>query len=272
MARLAVCIRSRYNAVAPAHTEIRSRKAAGTATYPSGDSMTRQGGQIDDGRARTLQQISVWDWPVRLFHWALVGLLGGAWASAEAGIEYMQWHMRCGYGVLTLLVFRLLWGLWGSPSARFAGFVRGPAAVWSYTRAWFSSRPQHYLGHNPLGGWMVMILLALVAIQAGTGLFANDDIFNEGPLARLVADDTSGFLTFLHKRNFNLLLLAVGLHVAAVMLYLWRGENLLKAMFTGRKPVGVYEDRAGSVAPLWRAAVCLALAAAIVWALLELPG
>ena len=234
--------------------------------------MAQQGGQVDGAKAPNTGPIAVWDWPVRLFHWALVALLGGAWASAEAGVEYMQWHMRCGYAVLTLLVFRLLWGLWGSRSARFAGFVRGPRAVLSYARAWFSRRPQHYLGHNPLGGWMVMILLALVAMQAGTGLFANDDIFNEGPLARLVAGDTSGFLTFVHKTNFNLLLLAAGLHVAAVLLYLWRGENLLKAMFTGRKPAGVYEDRPGFMAPLWRAAVCLALAAGTVWAVLELPG
>ncbi len=215
--------------------------------------------------------IAVWDWPTRLFHWALVVLLGAAWATAEAGIDYMVWHMRCGYAVLTLLVFRLLWGVVGSASARFAGFVRGPRAVWAYLRAWFRRAPRHFLGHNPLGAWMVLVLLLLVAVQAGTGLFANDDIVNEGPLARLVSGDVSGLLTAVHKWNFNLLLAAVGLHVAAVLLYLWRGDNLLKAMFTGRKPVGDYQDGAGPMAPLWRALVCLALAAGGVWALIELP-
>lgn len=233
--------------------------------------MAQHDRHVNGARVTDTAQISAWDWPVRLFHWALVALLGGSWASAEAGVEYMQWHMRCGYAVLTLLVFRLLWGLWGSRSARFAGFVRGPRAVLSYARAWFSRRPQHYLGHNPLGGWMVMILLGLVALQAGSGLFANDDIFNEGPLAQLVAGSTSGFLTFIHKTNFNLLLLAVALHVAAVLVYLWRGENLLKAMFTGRKPAGVYEDRPGARAPLWQAAVCLAVAAGMVWGVVQLP-
>lgn len=215
---------------------------------------------------------AVWDWPVRGFHWLLVALLGAAWATAEAGIDYMHWHMRCGYAVLTLLLFRLLWGVVGSGSARFGGFVRGPRAVWAYARAWFSRHPQHYLGHNPLGGWMVLALLALVAVQAGSGLFANDDIVNEGPLARLVSGDVSGLLTAIHKFNFNLLLGAVGLHVAAVLLYLWRGDNLLKAMFTGRKPAGHYRDRVGPMAPAWRAALCLAVAAAAVWALVELPA
>ena len=215
---------------------------------------------------------TVWDWPVRIFHWALVALLAAAWATAEAGIEYMHWHMRCGYAVLTLLLFRLLWGVVGSGSARFAGFVRGPGAVLAYLRAWFSRHPLHYLGHNPLGGWMVLVLLLLVAVQAGTGLFANDDIFNEGPLARLVSGAMSGFLTTIHKTNFNMLLAAVGLHVVAVLLYLWRGDNLLKPMFNGRKPAGDYQDAAGSMAPLGRAVVCLALAAGAVWALVELPA
>lgn len=234
--------------------------------------MTEQHRKIDNARATERTEVAVWDWPVRLFHWALVALLAGSWASAQAGVEYMQWHIRCGYGVLSLVLFRLVWGLWGSFSARFVSFVRGPRAVLAYARAWVSRQPQHYLGHNPLGGWMVLALLVLVLVQAGSGLFANDDIFTEGPLYGLVGKDTSDLLTFIHKRNFNLLLLAAGLHVAAVLLYLWRGDNLLKAMFTGRKPAGVYEDRPGVMAPLWWAVMCLALAATGVWLILELAG
>ncbi len=217
-------------------------------------------------------KVPVWDWPVRLFHWGLVLLLAAAWVSAEAGIEYMHWHMRCGYAVLTLLVFRVLWGLVGSAHARFASFLHGPRMVLTYVRAWFSHHPRHYLGHNPLGGWMVVALLLLVALQAGTGLFANDDIYNEGPLARLVSGDASALLTAIHKINFNLLLAAVGVHVAAVLLYLGRGENLLWPMFSGHKRAGDYVDGVGSIAPLWRAAACLALAAGAVWALIEIPG
>jgi cytochrome b len=221
---------------------------------------------------RSDQATAVWDWPVRVFHWALVALLAACWATAEAGIDYMHWHMRCGYAVLTVVLFRLLWGVIGSDSARFAGFIRGPRAVWRYARAWFSARPLHYLGHNPLGGWMVLALLGVVATQAGTGLFANDDIYNEGPLASLVSGDTSALLTAIHKINFNLLLAAVGLHVAAVLLYLWRGDNLLRPMLNGRKSPGDYVDRGGRIAPLWRALVCLALAAGAVAALLWLGG
>lgn len=215
------------------------------------------------------RQVAVWDWPVRLFHWSLVLLLAGAWISVEAGIEYMHWHMRFGYGVLILLIFRLLWGLWGSGSARFGGFLRGPRAVIGYARRWFSRHPQHFLGHNPLGGWMVVALLLLVTVQATSGLFANDDIFNEGPLAAWAGKSISDWLTFIHKRNFNLLLAAVGLHVAAVFLYLARGENLLKAMFTGRKPAGDYADRPPSLQPWWRAALLLASSAGAVWLLVE---
>lgn len=229
---------------------------------------------IDDrrGSAKPIlnEAIVVWDWPVRVFHWTLVALLAASWATAEAGTEYMQWHMRCGYAVLTVLLFRLLWGLVGSDSARFVRFVRGPRVVWRYARDWFGPRSLHYLGHNPLGGWMVLALLALVAMQAGTGLFANDDIYNEGPLARLVSGDTSALLTAIHKINFNLLLVAVGVHVAAVLLYLRRGENLLRPMLNGRKSPGEYADRAGWIAPLWRAVACLALAVGAIWALLRL--
>ena len=218
---------------------------------------------------QVVRQIKVWDWPVRLFHWLLVSLLAAAWITAEAGIEYMHWHMRCGYAVIALLLFRLLWGVWGSGSARFGRFLRGPGAVLGYARAWFSRRPRHFLGHNPLGGWMVVVLLALLAVQAVSGLFANDDIFNEGPLMAWVSKDTSDWLTFIHKRNFDVLLVAVGLHVVAVMLYLVRGDNLLKPMLTGRKPPGDYADQPPVLAPLWRAALLMAVSAGAVWLLGE---
>ncbi len=234
--------------------------------------MTHEDDQHGDAPTHGAGGVAVWDWPVRLFHWSLVALIAGSWASAQAGVEYMQWHMRSGYAVLALLLFRLLWGVWGSVNARFAGFVRGPRAVLTYARAWFSRQPQHYLGHNPLGGWMVILLLLVVAVQAGSGLFANDDIFTEGPLAGLIGKDASDLLTFVHKLNFNLLLAVAGLHVVAVLLYLWRGENLLVAMSPGRKPAGVYRDRPGLMAPLWRAAACLALAAAAVWLMLRLAA
>ncbi|MGK2940621.1 MAG: cytochrome b/b6 domain-containing protein [Immundisolibacter sp.] len=223
-----------------------------------------------DQAGNDASEVAVWDWPVRLFHWALVVLLAGSWVSAEAGVEFMTWHMRCGYGVLTLLVFRLLWGIWGSAKARFGDFVYGPRAVVVYVRAWFSRSPVHYLGHNPLGGWMVVVLLLMLLFQVATGLFANDDIFNEGPLYPLVSKGVSDLLTTLHKWNFNLLLVAVAAHVGAVLLYWLRGENLIKAMFTGRKSNAEYFDKAGPSAPLWLAGLSLVAGAGAVWLMLTL--
>lgn len=226
--------------------------------------------EAGDESGRSSDEVPVWDWPVRLFHWSLVLLLAGSWASAEAGPEFMVWHIRCGYGVMVLLVFRLLWGIWGSASARFAGFVRGPRAVFVYARAWFSRSPKHYLGHNPLGAWMVVLLLLMLSLQVASGLFANDDIFTEGPLYPLVSKDTSDLLTTLHKWNFNLLLAGAAVHVGAVLLYWWRGENLIKAMFTGSKPKAEYCDRPGARAPLWLAGLSLAAGAGAVWLMLTL--
>lgn len=206
----------------------------------------------------------VWDFPVRLFHWALVGLLAAAWVTAEGPAAWMVWHLRIGYAVLGLLVFRLLWGLWGGRHARFRAFVRGPRAVWRYGLALLRRRPEHHVGHNPLGGWMVLLLLALLGVQAGSGLFATDDIMTSGPLRGQVSRATAKLLTRVHHFNFNLLLAASAVHVLAVAGYwLVLRENLVWPMITGRKrlepPVGA------APVPAWRAAVSAALAAGLVW-------
>ena len=219
--------------------------------------------------------VRVWDLPVRLFHWVLVALLAASWITAEAGIQYMTWHMRCGYAILALVLFRLLWGFVGSPYARCGSFVAGVPAAWRYVRSWFSARPLRYAGHNPLGGWMVLALLLLIAAQAATGLFATDDIFNDGPLNRLVSNDTADTLTGWHHLIFNLLLVAAALHVLAVALYLLvKRDNLVLPMVTGRKADdGLHHVQAARRVPWWRAGILAAASAAMVWALVEwLPG
>ena len=111
-------------------------------------------------------RIAIWDAPIRLFHWALAMLVTFSYVTAKVGGGWMEWHVRSGYCVLTLLIFRLAWGIAGGETARFAGFVRGPRAALDYARALRTRRPPPIRGHNPLGGWMVVAMLAILLLQA----------------------------------------------------------------------------------------------------------
>jgi cytochrome b len=178
----------------------------------------------------------IWDLPLRLFHWSLALAVFGAWLTHELGTRAFGWHRWFGYACLVLVGFRVLWGLFGPRYARFTNFLRGPAATWRYARGWLSSRSVSHLGHNPLGGWMVMLLLLLVAAEGVTGLYANDEIFNAGPLYGYVRDATSDRLSDWHRLLADALWYAIGLHLIAVSAYYFlRGENLVGPMITGRK-------------------------------------
>lgn len=221
---------------------------------------------------RAVRRLRVWDLPLRLFHWSLVGLLATSWISAELGGNAMQVHQWSGMSVLALLLFRLAWGVVGGTHARFVSFVRSPAAALRYARGLLRGDAPHYLGHNPLGAWMVLALLASLALQAGTGLFANDDIMIEGPLAARVSKEISDLLTQVHEINFNVLLGLVGVHVLAALYYLLvKRDNLIAAMVTGNKQVDDPDAAAGRGGALWLAALLLACSAAVVWLLLR-PG
>jgi cytochrome b len=174
---------------------------------------------------------AVWDLPTRLFHWALAALIGFSWWSAEQGD--LERHMWSGYAVMTLVLFRLLWGVFGSSTARFSGFVRGPAAVIAYLR---DARGWRAIGHTPLGALSVVALLGLTIVQVATGLFnTDDDGLIEGPLAALVSFDASEMAHDLHELLFNVLLAFIALHVAAVLFYrLFMGKTLLGPMISGR--------------------------------------
>lgn len=181
-----------------------------------------------------MQRVKVWDPWVRLVHWGLVILLGLSWWSAETG--RMDLHLTSGYLMLTLLLFRVGWGLWGSDTARFGRFLRSPLAAFAHLRHLGRREPDTELGHNAAGGWMVLVLLAILLVQVGTGLFADDQVLTRGPLAAVVSGGTSDFATFIHIRNFNLILGLVGLHVVAVLLYLaLKRQNLVAPMVTGAK-------------------------------------
>jgi cytochrome b len=201
----------------------------------------------------------VWDLPTRLFHWTLVVLVGLSWWSAEN--DQQDLHLYLGYGVLSLLLFRIGWGVGGSSTARFSSFVRGPGAVVRYVRNRF-----HWplAGHAPLGALSVLALLAMLFVMVGTGLFAADeDGLFSGPLAYLVSVGVSDTLTELHEELFDVLLVLIGLHVAAILLYrLALGRNLLGPMITGKAALerGVEPMRPGK---WWVALVCVVAAIAI---------
>lgn len=174
-------------------------------------------------------KVCVWDLPVRLFHWLLVALVAGAFVSAKIGGNAMVWHGRFGLAIVGLVVFRLVWGFVGSTHARFLNFVRGPAAIRDYLQGRWQGA-----GHNPLGALSVLALLGLVSLQAGTGLFANDDIAFQGYLYPLVGADLSGRLTGLHKALEILMIVLVAAHVGAIGFYARvKGHNLVKPMITG---------------------------------------
>ncbi|HSN72638.1 MAG TPA: cytochrome b/b6 domain-containing protein [Steroidobacteraceae bacterium] len=183
----------------------------------------------------------VWDLPVRITHWLLAICVPLAWLTHELGTEYFRWHVYTGYTVAVLVVFRFVWGFMGTRHARFTRFVRGPAAVVRYLR---SRGRDGSAGHNPAGGWMVLVMLGLLALQAGTGLFANDQIFNTGPFYGWISPELSDALSRLHRRSFDWLLIAIALHIVAVLAYLAFGKrNLVWPMLTGRKPAHEVSER-----------------------------
>ncbi len=186
-------------------------------------------------RCRKQDTRKLWDFPTRAFHWTLAFLFGWEWFTGKTGGTWMTYHMWGGYAVLTLIIFRLLWGFVGSSTARFAAFLRSPREIGLYIRGLVSGTNSHAYGHNPLGGLMVVAFLLSLSVQVGTGLFATDDILTAGPLNRLVGNRTADLLTLIHKDNFDILLSLVALHILAIALHLVVGrKNLVGPMITGR--------------------------------------
>lgn len=190
--------------------------------------------------------VKVWDLPTRVFHWVLVVLCAVLWISGSVGgidvplpggktLMNTDLHMLLGQIVLSLVLYRVLWGLVGSSTARFSSFVRGPGAVLAYLKAVRSGQHPLFAGHNPAGALMILGVLTVLLLQAGTGLFANDDILSEGPLAAAVGKDLSDSLTGVHGLIANALIALVVVHVGAVVIYRLKGENLVKPMVTGYK-------------------------------------
>lgn len=228
----------------------------------------------DDGAGPAPGSVVAWDLPTRLFHWTLVALILSAWISVQyaeqLGDNLLKWHRWNGIAILVLILWRLAWGLMGSSTARFAAFLRTPAAAFGYLAALVRGLSARYLGHNPLGAYMVMALLLVVGGNALLGLFTveHNDI-TAGPLYRLLSEDAVKQVSRLHRLTFDWVLLPlIAAHVAANVLYgVVKREPLIAAMVTGRKPAAEYTDAATAVIvrrPLLRALFLLAVSAAIV--------
>ena len=177
---------------------------------------------IDTDNTTKPSTVKVWDWPVRVFHWTLAASVLGAFVTGE-NEDFERLHQTLGWVAAGSIAFRVVWGLIGTRYARFREFVRGPAQVWAYVKSVRSGQAQHFVGHNPVGAIAVIVLMVLVSLSVYTGWL-------------LTADDVAEWLEEAHEIAANTLITVVLVHVIAV---LWssrtHGENLLKAMLTGRK-------------------------------------
>ncbi|MFZ2267804.1 MAG: cytochrome b/b6 domain-containing protein [Azonexus sp.] len=209
-----------------------------------------------------MKKVLVWDLPTRLFHWLLVVAVAGAYFSGETGGNWLVWHARLGFLIVGLIVFRLIWGFAGSTYARFATFVRGPGSIKAHLAGQWQG-----LGHNPLGALSVLALLGLAAVQVGSGLFAfNDDTGFSGPFHDLVGKVVGDTATWLHHKVFDLLIILVGLHLAAVVFYTRiKKDNLVLPMLTGHKEVRQGEGESARGGGLVAFIVAVLIAAAVTY-------
>lgn len=206
---------------------------------------------LGEQRAPAARRVLVWDAPVRLFHWLMVLCFAGAYLTAESE-RWRLLHVTLGYTMVGLVAFRIVWGFVGTRHARFASFVRGPAAIAGYLRGLLSGRPEPHAGHNPAGALAIVALLGLTLLVTASGWAHYADIGGD-------------WLEELHEGAANVMLAVVGVHVAGVLIGSWlHRDNLIGAMFTGRKP-GRPED---AVRSAWRSVAVLMLAAVLgFWAL-----
>jgi len=207
------------------------------------------------------QKIRIWDLPVRLFHWSLVIAFIAAYLTGEVLTDF-DWHQRIGLFIVFLISFRLVWGVIGSTTARFSQFVRGKQAVGDYLKGQWQG-----VGHNPVGGWSVVLMLILLFAMIITGLFANNDADFKGPWAFLVSDATSSLLTSIHTGLFEFLMIVVFIHVGAIAFYKWiMAKDLLTPMIKGDALAELETDQSTQGGGALAILVALAIALLAVWA------
>jgi cytochrome b len=209
-------------------------------------------------------EVQIWDFPTRLFHWLTASLVLAAYVTWR--LDLMDWHAMAGEASLTLVVFRLFWGFFGSDTTRFACFLRSPPVAVHHLARTFRREPDRAAGHNPAGGWMVLLLLGPLAGETLSGLYVANDVADQGPLTELTPAPVANAITALHWIFWDALLAAIALHLAAIAVYaLIKGHDLLTPMITGRKrlPPSVPTPRMASAfrASLLLGASALAVAA-----------
>lgn len=183
--------------------------------------------------------IRVWDLPIRLFHWLLVACIIGSLVSIHLFDSAVELHAYFGYCILTLLVFRVIWGFVGSKHARFTSFVPNRQLILNYLQG----KSPRFLGHNPIGALSVFALLFVLCVQVVTGLFVDDEIAFQGPLAKYVPSWLSSFLSEIHEGNQVIIYTLIAIHIAAIWYYKkFKGENLIKPMITGDKEIDPSEE------------------------------
>lgn len=209
---------------------------------------------------KNLHKVRVWDLPTRFFHWALVACVIGLAITGTLGGNAMVWHFRFGYTVLALLLFRIVWGLVGGRWSQFGAFIYAPQSVINYLKG--RGKPEHGVGHSPIGAGSVFAMLGFLVAQVGTGLLSDDEIAFAGPLTRFVSNATVSLTTNYHKNIGKWVLLAlVVLHIAAIIYYLSRKHNLVGAMLHGDKELVVpappsRDDTVSRIAAVLILAVC----------------
>lgn len=213
---------------------------------------------------------TIWDLPTRVFHWLLAAAVIALIVTGKiGGDDVIAWHARVGYCVGALLIFRIVWGVAGGYWSRFSSFPPSPARAW---KSWRDGKTVDPVGHSPLGALSVYAMLALLAMQVASGLFAQTKEDFAGPLASLVSNATVHFVTGYHKRVGQLVVIAlVSLHVIAIAFYAWRGRNLVASMWHGRKvvPAGTPSSR-DDVRARVLAVVILSMCSLVMWCIVKL--
>jgi cytochrome b len=219
--------------------------------------------------------VRVWDLPTRLFHWALAVALVAQVVTGKIGGDALTWHMRIGYCIFALIVFRLVWGFVGGHWSRFTSFIYGPASVLRYLRNRHAAGDLFHVGHNPLGSASVLAMLAILIVQVATGLVADDEIATVGPLNRFVSASFGLAATAWHKgAGLAIILALVALHILAIVFYrVRRRQDLIGPMFSGDKVLpaavpGSVDDRMSRV----RALAIIVVSAGLVAAVVKLGG
>lgn len=185
--------------------------------------------------AKRPEKYTVWDWSIRLFHWLIVIVIPLLWWTAEEGL--MDWHRRLGIVMLGLVIFRLVWGVIGSLTARFLPMLKQLAGLGPYISGLRAKQHRPVFGHNPMGVLSVFALIGTLVVQVGTGLFSVDvDGLESGPLAVLVSFELGRKFADIHEFNFCILSTFITIHVLAVLAYQFiLKNNLVGAMISGRK-------------------------------------